>query len=130
MFSPIKKELPTHLPPPPSGINLEKFKKNSVSLPQMRTMNDIIEKEMERNEQQRRIVPISSPMSPQKLVRPPASNASRMSQVIEDSIRGSPAPRPSELEGMFDFLFFSQSRSIFILFPVHLRLFFILFRHF
>lgn len=127
MFSPIKKELPTHLPPPPSGINFDKFKRSmaatssspssvSVSLPQMgsaRTMNEIIEKEMERNlEQQRRVGPvppgppgpISSPLSPQKLVRTPTSSAaltmSRMSQVIEDSIRGHPGPRPSELEGL------------------------------
>lgn len=109
MFSPVKKELPSHLPPPPSGVVLNKKAhgggSSQVSLPQMgsaRTMHEIIEKEIERNlgapENPRRM-PATSPMSPQKLVRQPPS--SRMSQVIEDSIRGLPGPRPpSELEGL------------------------------
>ncbi len=134
MFSPVKKELPSHLPLPPSGINLDKFKRSSassssgsVTLPQMgsaRTMHEIIEKEIERNlanpdaraqqqhhQQQRQqggglpgAVPVSSPaLSPQKLARASAaaSTMSRMSQVIEDSIRGQhPDSRPTELEGL------------------------------
>merc|ERR1719228_1295167 len=72
-----------------------------------RTMNEIIEKEIERNlnSEQRRGVPSVSAMSPQKLSRPSmpgsASSMSRMSQVIEETIRGAPGPRgPSELEGL------------------------------
>ena len=96
MFSPVKKELPTHLPMPPNV-------KNSPALPQMgmpRSVNEIIEKEIERNLSaneppgQPRRLPPGPPMSPQKLVRPPPSSSSmsRMSQVIEDSLRaGHPA---------------------------------------
>ncbi len=146
MFSPVKKELPAHLPGPPAGVMDPNLPPATAKprpgvypgaasgsaasvvsvVPQMssaRTMNEVIEKEIERSlseggghPQQPPAPPPSlppagrsamrsyrmpghhgippdgvSPMSPpQKLVRqnslPP--QASRMSQVIEDSIRG------------------------------------------
>ena len=103
MFSPVKKELPTHLPLPPSGVVIsasDKYKRppsssgpssGLVSLPQMgsaRTMNEIIEKEIERNlsnneQNQRRGVPSASAMSPQKLNRPSmTASASTMSRLV------------------------------------------------
>ena len=143
MFSPVKKELPSHLPMPPSGItdrpaaaaymrSAEKMRNPPQShqppppshrgLPTMNsaiTMNEIIEKEIEKNlgEPPHRRPPGPS-MSPQRLVRhnsipqPQQAASMRMSQVIEDSLRShgghgpphgppGPPPRQSDLvEGL------------------------------
>ena len=140
MFSPVKKELPSHLPMPPSNVVTDKTFMRSVQmrpqqsqgpshrLPTMNsaiTMNEIIEKEIEKNlggEPQHRRPPGGPPISPQRLARhnsiPPQPQqasirlsqviedslrnhpGSRQSQVIEDTLRNHPGSRPSDLEGL------------------------------
>ena len=70
------------------------------------TMNEIIEKEIEKNlvEQPQHRSPPGPAMSPQRLARhnaipqPQQASMTRMSQVIEDSLRNHPGPRPSVIE--------------------------------
>ena len=139
MFSPVKKELPSHLPLPPSGVVmttqfLPRDRPTDLSFPQTsttRTMNDLIASEIEKSLSGNgggggggpTGVMSTKPFHPDfrggpfsglpGSVVPPVSAAaaaaaaasgSRMSQVIEESIRGNFERRPpaatKELEGL------------------------------
>jgi hypothetical protein len=106
MFSPVKKELPSHLPLPPTGVVMssQQFHQRPTDLsayPQTNsamTMHDLITTEIERSlagnngsgskpyhsEYRGAAGPFSG--------LPSAAGGSRMSQVIEESLRGGGAP--------------------------------------
>jgi hypothetical protein len=130
MFSPVKKELPSHLPPPPSGIVMttqqfqQRERPTDLSYPQTsttRTMNDLIASEIEKSltggGSTSTVNVGAKPCHPDfrggpfsglpGSVAPSSGTAggSRMSQVIEESLRGGsldrrPPAATKELEGL------------------------------
>lgn len=129
MFSPVKKELPSHLPLPPSGVLMSSQQYHQRDRPtdlsaypqtsSTRTMNDLIASEIEKSLSGNNMTgngnpkpyhtdfrggPFSGLPGTLPTSASAAAGGSRMSQVIEESLRGNferRAPAASkELEGL------------------------------